>query len=317
MGNIFHIKGSLMRLFFIFIILVSAALADMGKIVNLELFDNQNPAIITDIQDELDHVVVDISASYDEEENNTLNTKQEQAYNIGMKTYKRFDGWVAYLRLFQTVQGVASDPTHTTEDISQTFSQVELGLATTLFDSIDVGLSFGYELEDENTTTRTHQLGFRYIGDAINMAVVAGSKEKQSEILVSDFQNFISVGFSTGETSDTLFDLSATLRPKSSTAAEGSLLEHVQAKSYEGTIQIQGDENFNRSGMRLDYKKTFARSTAELDSFSQKIRFHTGMKVEREENSYSVSYISYEKQRQGTIINHSFEVGVSLRGFYF
>lgn len=306
-----------MRLFYLLLIILLPAWADMGKIVNLELFDNQNPAVLADIQDELDHVVVDVSATYDEEENNTLNTKQEQSYNLGLKTYKRFDDWVAYLRLFQTVQGVASDPTHATEDVSQTFSQVELGLATTVFDTLDMGLSFGYELEDENTTTRTYQLGLRYVGDAMNLAIVGGSKEKQSEILVADYQDFVSVGFSTGEASDTLFDLSATLRPKSSTLAEGALLEHIQAKSYEGTIQIQGDENFNRSGIRLDYKKTFARSTIEKDTYAQKIRFHTGMKVEREENSYSISYLSYEKQRQGTIINHSFEIGVSLRGFYF
>lgn len=306
-----------MRLFFTLIIFLLPAFADMGQIVNLELFDNQNPAVITDIQDELDHVVVDISVIYDEEKNITSKTKEEQAYNLGLKSYKRLDDWVFYLRLFQTLRGVASDPTSTTEDVSQTFSQLELSLATTLFDSMDLGLSFGYALEDENTTTRTYQLGLRHVGESINLAVVAGSKEKRSEVLMADFQDFLSVGFSLGEASDTLFDLSATLRPKSSTLAQDLLGEHIQAKSLEGTIQIQGDENFNRSGIRLDYKKTFARSLAEKDSFSRKIRFHTGIKVEREENSYSISYLSYEKQEQGTIINHNFEIGVTLRGFYF
>lgn len=305
-----------MRLFFTFLLLVVPALADMGKIVNLELFDNQNPAIITDIEDELSHVIVDVSLGYLEEKNNTLKIEEEQAYNLGLKTFKRLDEWVIYLKLFQTVYGVESDPNNIKADIKQEYSFAEVALATTLSDSFDIGLSFSYELEDANITTRTHNLGLRYVGESLNLALSAGAKAKRSKVLVDDFQSFVSIGFSAGEASDTLFDFSATFRPKSSTPAEGSLLEHIQAKTYEGNMQLQGDENFNRLGIRLDYKKTFARSLAEKDSYSQKIRLHRGMKVQREENSYSIFFISYEKTKQDMIVNHAFNMGVSLRGFY-
>ena len=305
-----------MKLIYTFLLLLLPAFADMGKIVNLELFDNQNPAIITDIEDELDHVIIDLSAAYGEEDNNSIKIEQEQAYNLGLKAYKRLGDWVLHLKLLQKVRGVASDPTNTTEDLTKEYSNIDLVLATNLSDTIDIGFSFAYELEDSNITTRTYQLGFRHIGESLNLGLTAGSKAKRSDVLVDNLQSFLSVGFSAGEASDTIFDLSATLRPKSSSAAQGVFLEHVQAKSYEGSLQIQANENFNRSGIRFDYKKIFARSAAEENSYSRKVRLHTGMKVEREENSYSIFYISYERIEQSILVNNEFHMGVSLRGFY-
>lgn len=292
------------------------ALADVAKLINLELYDNQNPAIITDIEDELNHVIVDLALNYSQEKNNSIKSEAVERSLIGIKVFKRFDDWVFYLNVLQTATGEKSDNNSTSADEDSELSHAEISLASTFFDDYDIGLSFAYDLEDSNITTRTHQLGLRYLKEDIALGLVAGTKAKRSSTLAENYQNFYSLGLALGETADTLIDLSATLRPKSTSDATASLLEHVQAKTYEATAQIQSSEAFNRTGFRFDYQKLFARSSAEKDSHIRKFRFHTGVKVEREENSYSVFYISYEKTRQGDLVNNDYKMGISLRGFY-
>ena len=307
-----------MKLLYTFLLLLLPAMADMGKIVNLELFDNKNPAIITDIEDEHDHVIVDISFAHHEKEEGEerLNTQQKQYYNAAVKTYRRFNSLVFYLKAFHTVRGVQSDPTdETVADINREFSSAELGIATTIFDDLDLGISYSYELSDSNTTVRNTQFGIRYV-DTINLAAVAGMRSNKNDFTVKDEQMFYSTGLSHGEASSVLFDMSLTYREQSITPASGGLLANSQPKSYEGVLQIQGNEDFLRGGFRFDYKKVYPLLTTELPTYSRKIRYHRGMKVQREENSFSIFFISYERKEQGLILNHEIAMGVSLRGFY-
>jgi hypothetical protein len=307
-----------MKSFILLLAMTLLASADMAKVVNLELFDNQNPAIITDIEDEQNHVVVNFSFEHHEKEEGEtrVNTQQQQYYNAAVKTYRRFDDIVLYLKAFQTIRGVQSDPTsNNVADIDKTFSSAELGVATTLLDDLDLGISYSYELTDDNSTLRNTQLGLRYVGD-INLAALVGMRSHQDDLSVKNDQIFYRVGLSRGETSYLLFDMSLTYRPPSSSSASGGLLANNQPKTYEGVLLLQGNEDFLRGGIRFEYLKSFPILASELPIYSRKIRYHKGMKVEREENSFSIFFISYERKEQGVIIDHEFALGVSLRGFY-
>jgi hypothetical protein len=303
-----------------FLVLLSMTLftyADMGQIINLELFDNKNPAIITDIEDELNHVVVDIAFTHKEKEvtQQRLNTQQGQNYDAAIKTYRRFNDVVLYFKAFHTIKGVQSDPTHTVADISKSFSAADIALATTIFDDLDLGISYHYEISDNNSTLRHAQFGLRYVDD-VNLAAVVGMQATQDDTKVKDTQLFYRLGLSRGETSSALFDMSFTYRPQSTTAAENGLLANSQPKTYEGVMQLQGDENFSRGGLRFEYKKEFALLSGDPDIYTRTLRYHRGMKVQREENSFSIFYISYKRAEQANTLDHTFELGVSLRGFY-
>ena len=307
-----------MHYVYILLLLFIPAWADMGKIVNLELFDNQNPAIITDLEDEKNHVIVNVSFAHNEKEEgqNRINTQQQQHYNAAVKTYRRFDEVVLYLKAFQTVRGVQSDPTNSSvADIEKSFSSAELGLATTILDDLDLGISYAYELTDSNITVGTAQLGLRYVSD-FNLAAVAGLRSNKNDFTVKDEQIFYRVGLSRGETSSVIFDMSLTYRPQSISEALDGLLANSQPKTYEGVIQLQGNEDFLRGGFRFEYQKLFPILASELPSYTRKLRYHRGMKVQREENSFSIFYFSYERKEQGFTIDHEFAMGVSLRGFY-
>lgn len=306
-----------MRLFLL-LLLTLPAFADMAKLVNLELFDNENPAVIADIEDMHNHVVVNASFVHKEKESGQqrINILQEQHYNAEIKTYRRFDETVLYLNAYQTIRGVQNDPTDdTVPNLDKEYSAAQLGLATTLFYDFDLGISYLYELTDSNTTLKTAQIGLRYLSD-LSVGAVVGTQWLRNDLSVENERLFYRAGLSFGETSYLLFDMSLTYKPYSTTAAQNGLLATTQPKSYEGVVQLQGNEQFHRGGLRFEFKKIYPLTAAEQPTYSRKLRYHSGVKVEREENSFSIFFMSYERAEQAQIIDHRFEIGVSLRGFY-
>ncbi len=307
-----------MRLFLLLLLSITSMFADMGKLVNLELFDNRNPAVITDIEDAHNHVVVNLSFLHKEKESGAerINIQQEQHYNAELKTYRRFDEVVLYFNAFQTIKGVQHDPTaNATPDVDKEYSAAQLGLATTLLDDFDLGVSYGYELTDSNTTQKSAQIGLRYLAN-LSLGAVVGTQWLRDENSVEDQRLFYRAGLSIGELSYLLLDMSFTYREPSTTPAENGLLATSQPKVYEAVVQLQGNEEFHRGGLRFEYQKTYPLTALQEPSYSRKLRYHSGVKVEREENSFSIFFMSYERREQAQIIDHQFEIGVTLRGFY-
>ena len=296
-----------MRILFIFLFLLFFLHADMGKIVNLELYDNQNPAVLTDILGDMDHVVVNVSYEYAA---NQI-VSDEYDYNLEAKTFQRFDYFVFYFKAYQRLYGAFQNPTAPSYT---SLSELELGFAVALNDDYDFGFSYSYLLEDQNTTTKDYRLGLRFMQD-LNYAVSTGARATKTDLHIENYQPYLSVGFSTNEDNYFVFDVQASYALESTTTST-LLLDQTSPQTMELVLKVQQThEDLSRFGVSYGYKDESAYGLTAQKS-TQSIQVYTGMKVEREPNSYVLFHLSYAQESYTAVINNIYAFGISLRGFY-
>ena len=295
-----------MRIIFC-LLLFSFLHADMGKIVNLELYDNTNPAVLTDILGDMDHVIVNVSYQYAENQV----ASDEYDYDLEAKTFQRFDYFIFYFKAFQRVYGAFTSPT---EPSYTPLSELELGFAIALNDDYDLGFSYSYLLEDQNITTKDFRFGLRSVQN-LNYAAAVGMMLKKTNVHVENYQPYLSLGFSTNEDSYFVFDLEASYAVES-TATSVLLLDYTVPQSIEIVLQLQQtDEDLSRLGVSYRYKDEAACASS-VQKTIQTLRVYTGTKVEREPNSYVMFNLSYSQEAYASVLDNIYSFGVSLRGFY-
>ncbi len=296
-----------MRLLLILLFLISYMHADMGKIVNLELYDNQNPAVLTDILGDMDHVVV--SFSYQYAANQT--TSDEYDYDFEAKTFQRFDYFVFYFKVFQRLYGAFSNPTVASYT---PISELELGFAVALNDDYDLGFSYSHLLEDQNITTKDFRFGLRSMKN-LNYGLAAGLMAKKTDVHIENYQPYLSLGFSTNEDSYLVFDLEASYALET-TSTSTTLLDHTVPQTVELVLQLQQtDEDFSRLGASYGYKDESAYDSS-VQKSTQSLQLYIGSKVEREPNSYVLFHLTYTQESYAAVVNNIYTFGVNLRGFY-
>jgi hypothetical protein len=295
-----------MRYLLLLFILTFSLFGEVARLVNLDLYTNDNPSVLTDLRGDKDHVSVLTNAIYKDTLSEVTSVAQQQTYEVDVKYFYRSEHIVFYINGLVEYFGVITDPTETNPDRETQKTLLDVGFAAAMTSDSDLGISYSIAHEDYNTTTANIQIGMRKMLDRY-YGITLGMQSYKTDTEAANLRPYAKIGLSSSDDEDIFYDIAASYKFSTPT----------QSEVIEAYGQVQSDDFLeNRLGFRYDFSHAFAISSTDNDIISHKYRIHTSMESGREENTFVSYFFSYKNESIATNTSHAFELGVVLRGYY-